>query len=432
MKWLRCLLCALLIPVAASAGDPTYEDGLKAYDKGDYEEAFEIFLELFRKNPKDEDLNYSMGLAAAKAGKTSHAIFACERALALNPKNAPARLELGRNWLTLKQYDMAREEFNRLLALTPPEDIRRAADRELAKLSQAGRKWRIEGELSLSGIWDDNSNYGPESDILHTASGDYATDMGIRPRETWGSSGNAKLLYTYDFGEVNRWEYSLGGQGYIKRHADAPDEEISFIRGDAVLRNVKKDTLLELPLKASVAEYGNDHLFDLFGTEPLFLYAIRPKLQILARGNVEYRDYKTDDERDSLFEEAGLILRRLPEGRKPLLSAQVYGFNEDAEAEPSDNDGWRAMLYGNIEIADCLYLYASAQYRETFYDKILYSGYQDEAREEKQMQYVIGLQSTVLPDLTLDFNIRHIDNRANFDLYEYAKNVATISTTYSF
>ncbi len=432
MKWMRCVLCALLIPAVVPAAEPSYEDGMKAYEKGKYEEAFEIFLDLFRRNPKDEDLNYSMGLAAAQAGKISHAIFAYERALTINPENGPARLELGRSWMSLKQYEMAREEFGRLLALRPPEDIRNAADKELARLSKAVRRWRIEGEMTLSGIWDDNSNYGPESDVIRTASGNYATDADIRPDETWGSSANAKFLYTYDFGEVNGWEYSLGGNGYIKRQEKAPDEEISFVRGDAILRHVRKTTLLELPLKASAAEYGNDHLFNLFGAEPLFLYAIRPKLQILARGNAEFRDYKTDDERDSLFEEAGLVLRRLPEGRQPLLSAQIYGFNEDADAEPYDNNGWRALLYGNIEIASALYLYGSVQYRETFYDAILYPGYQEADREEEQMQYMIGLQSTILPNVTLDFNFRHIDNWANFDLYDYEKNVATISTTCNF
>ncbi len=432
MKWMNLLLCMLLIPVTGAMASETYRDGLIAYEKGEYEKAFEIFMALFRSNPGDEDLNYSMGLAAARAGRVSHAIFAYERALTLNPENGPARLELGRNWMSVRQYDLARDEFDRLLALHPPEDIRRAAESELDRLAKFDRKWRFEGEATLSAIWDDNSNYGPESDVIRTASGNYAADADIRPDETWGSAGSAKVLYTYDFGDANGWEYSLGGHGYIKRHEKAPDEEISFIRADAILRHVRRNTLLELPLKVSAAEYGNSHLFNLLGSEPMFLYAVRPKLQILARGNVEYRDYKRDDERDALFGEAGLILRRLPEGRQPLLSVQVHAFNEDAESEAYDNDGWRAVAYGNVEVVSALYLYASVQYRETFYDAVLYPGYQAEPRDEEQMQYTVGLQSTAIPHCTLDFSFRHTDNRANFDLYDYDKNVATISTTFTF
>lgn len=432
MKGIRLLLCMLLIPVTVTGAAETYRDGLLAYEEGEYEKAFEIFMGLFRNNPMDEDLNYAMGLAASRAGRVSHAIFAHERALTLNPENGAARLELGRNWMSVRQYDLAREEFDRLLALRPPDDIRREAQSELARLARFERKWRFEGEVSLSGIWDDNSNYGPASDMIRTASGDFATDSDIRPDETWGSAGSAKFLYTYDFGDANGWEYSLGGLGYIKRHEKAPDEEISFVRADAILRHVTRNTLVELPLKVSAAEYGNDHLFNLLGAEPLVLYAIKPKLQILARGNVEYRDYKRDDERDALFGEAGLILRRLPDGHQPLLSVQIHAFNENAESEPYDNDGWRAVAYGNIEVASALYLYASVQYRETFYDAVLYPGYQENPRDEEQLQYTVGLQSSAIPRCTLDFSFRHTDNRANFDLYDYEKNMATISTIFSF
>jgi tetratricopeptide (TPR) repeat protein len=68
----------------------------------------------------DTKFDYLLGLAALNSGDAGTATIILERVLAVDPLHAAARVDLGRAYYLLRDYDRARAEFRRALALNPP------------------------------------------------------------------------------------------------------------------------------------------------------------------------------------------------------------------------------------------------------------------------------------------------------------------------
>jgi len=100
--------------------------------------------------PKEADysgeiaFDYLLGIAALDSGKPDRATIAFERVLAVNPNFAGARLDLARAYFSMGSDDLAKNEFETVLAQKPPEAtaavIRKhlevIAERQKAKIQQ--------------------------------------------------------------------------------------------------------------------------------------------------------------------------------------------------------------------------------------------------------------------------------------------------------
>ena len=70
------------------------------------------------------DFDYALGRAALNAGRPDRATIAFSRVLALHPAHAGARIDMGRAYLALENWEQARAAFEALLALDPPPALR--------------------------------------------------------------------------------------------------------------------------------------------------------------------------------------------------------------------------------------------------------------------------------------------------------------------
>ena len=106
------------------------------------------------------EFDYLLGVAALDAGMPDKATLALERVLAINPNFAGARIDIGRAYMLLGSYEQARNEFEIVLSLNPPEVARRrvlAFLEELDKLS-APTRMRLAGYAAASVGRDTNVN----------------------------------------------------------------------------------------------------------------------------------------------------------------------------------------------------------------------------------------------------------------------------------
>lgn len=151
-----CCFIALILAVgmaqvqtaAAQAADPALGNLLREADaliKGGKPADAYILLE-----PREGDFSgeiafdYLLGIAALDSGKPDRATIAFERVLAINPNFAGARLDLARAYFAMGSDDLAKNEFNFVLAQKPPEPtaavIRKhlevIAERQKAKVQQ--------------------------------------------------------------------------------------------------------------------------------------------------------------------------------------------------------------------------------------------------------------------------------------------------------
>jgi tetratricopeptide (TPR) repeat protein len=115
------------------------------------------------------DYDYLLGVAAIAAGHPARATLALERVLAVNPNHAAARLDMGRAYFALGDYDRARTELKDVLAHDPPPAARDTIERYLnaieARTHRAGAP-RVTGYAEASIGYDSNVNAGVAQNSL--------------------------------------------------------------------------------------------------------------------------------------------------------------------------------------------------------------------------------------------------------------------------
>lgn len=428
------LLISLLINAVprVHAASITLEAGLQAYNEGHYDQAYDIFSELFLSDPGNVEINYGLGLSAAAKGKLSHALFAFDRVLQVDPDNMRARLESARIYYTLEQYDLARSEFDKVSRSSPPEMVQKNIGLFMEAMDKAERKFSAAARLDLRVIYDDNLNFGPASATVDTLLGELVVLGDSRPLDAWGLNTGAGASGIYDFGKREGWlgyaDIGLSQDIYD----DAPAQEITMLQGGAGLRWISQRFLLELPVRFIGLDYGHDDLVDIAGTYPSIVFSAFRQWHLIGRLSLEDRDYKDNDLRDADFVQTAGTVRWLSSSRRTSFSFTAGIFDENSDGEMFQNEGWTAGLSGDCRVKDWFMAYAGAQYRRSEYGAILYPDLQNVPREDDQWQFIAGLRRDLKKYWTVDLNHRHISNSSNFGLYDYDKNVTTLSTSLTF
>lgn len=84
----------------------------------------------------DADYGYKLGVAALDSDKPDRAAIALERALSVDPDFSGARLELARAYFATGKYDLARNQFEMVLARNPPEEVKGVVQKYLAAIQE--------------------------------------------------------------------------------------------------------------------------------------------------------------------------------------------------------------------------------------------------------------------------------------------------------
>ncbi|OGV47240.1 MAG: hypothetical protein A2X46_18010 [Lentisphaerae bacterium GWF2_57_35] len=408
------------------------QEGWQAYQAGQYDRAFDIFSEQFKKKPDSIDANFALGMAAVKKGKLSHAAFAFERILMVEPDHQRARLELARTYADMGLYEQAQAEFQKVLEAHPPVRVQENVEVYMRTLQRMQKKWALSGQIGVGGFYDDNVNYGPSDFLIDTAIGPLQVATSSLPVSAAGAAFSGNVRGIYDFGRKQSWMGIAELSGYQNFLDGASDQDVGFYRAKAGLARAGTQTYLDLPVKCDYLEFGHDSLLTIYGVEPLFLYAPSASWQHISRGMAEHRIYREGGDRDGPYLRFNQTLKYLFGRERHSLSLTLGGFYEDVESPAYDNSGWEVALNGEYKIAFGLTAYAIAQYLEPHYREKLLPDFQDEPRTDRQFQGVIGAQYVFKARYGMDLNYRYVNNNSNFGLYEYDRSVTTLSTFINF
>jgi predicted Zn-dependent protease len=137
-RWLPAfVLCAWTLPAAANpfpqaptATSSRANDAARAMDEHRYDAAAAAYRELLKTQPDEPGVLANFGMALAMAGHEAEAVAPLERALALNPKLANARMFLGSCYLALDEPQKAVTTLKDALVQQPSslENRRRLAE----------------------------------------------------------------------------------------------------------------------------------------------------------------------------------------------------------------------------------------------------------------------------------------------------------------
>ena len=122
--------------------------------------AYDTLAQLEFEGSGNVEFDYLLGVAALDAGKPDRATLALERVLAVDPNFAGARIDMGRAYTMLGNTIQAKEEFNTVLKLNPPDNARQKVERFIAEIEQRNQpeKARWSGFFAFTLGRDSNVN----------------------------------------------------------------------------------------------------------------------------------------------------------------------------------------------------------------------------------------------------------------------------------
>jgi outer membrane protein len=158
-------------PIAATPIQPVAKTDLKAVMANARQllhsaqpvAAYEALIAHEFEGSGDIEYDYLVGTTAIDAGKPDKATLALERVLAMDPNFAGARIDMGRAYMLLGNSIQAREEFDNVMRLNPPDPVKRQLERFVAEIEQQTQvaKTTWNGFFGISFGRDSNVNSAP-------------------------------------------------------------------------------------------------------------------------------------------------------------------------------------------------------------------------------------------------------------------------------
>ena len=162
MKKIFYLLFLLSTLLEAKA---TYSDAKDIFNKGNHQEAYELFEQLFYQNVSSEKINFHLGRSAFETKRYDEAVAAFERVLINNNNHHLARLELAKTYFVLALYEQSEYEFGKVLkSKQVPKQVKKTVRMYLDRIDVLKQKHTWNGFYSF-GVEDDN-NINNGNDLL--------------------------------------------------------------------------------------------------------------------------------------------------------------------------------------------------------------------------------------------------------------------------
>lgn len=430
------LLGAFITPLPAQAEEPDRAIPPQEYfDRGDFHKACQGFHELFRQDPGNPDINFSLGRAAFESGDYEAAVMAFERVLIARPHATRVKLELARCHFHLGSLETAGQYFEEVLAAGPPEQVRANVDRYLVAIRASKREHFLSARLSLGMDFDDNANTAPASSSIEI------TDL----------LGNV-FPVTVDGAQSDRIRTGTAGLNYLYKPRDsALGWKISALNYNALYRDARDLDVNLFDIRAGLCiEHGSmvwdiyglmnhlnldsDRYLRAYGSGATLSFLFSPRVMLSADARYRRKNYYELRGRDA--DNVSLTL-------SPAFALGIghITFSAGWECESADQDVYSyARLNGiagyQVSLPWSMSAYASYWYQGTDYDDIypLFG----RKRSDDVQYFTIGISRMIwqgVPQgagITLGLAYTYTRSDSTIDLYTYTKNVTSTNVTFAF
>jgi tetratricopeptide (TPR) repeat protein len=167
----RTAVLAAFLFVCASAGaaDQTLVNAKALLDGGNPQAAYGLLAPLQSERAGDPEFDYLLGSAALDLGKSTEAVFALERVLALQPNNGPARAQIARAYFNLKETEAAKREFENVKKQDIPPEVSATIDRYLDAIARIGETEKASARFFLEFAVGYDSNVNSATAVTQVA-----------------------------------------------------------------------------------------------------------------------------------------------------------------------------------------------------------------------------------------------------------------------
>lgn len=419
---------------AAPEQSESFIQGRLYFDSGNYGMAYNLFLEAFKADPGNLEIDFYLGRAAFETGNYEMALMAFERILIAQPANLRVKLEMARTYYRLGLRANARQYFEDVLASNPPAAVRRNIEVFLADIKLAEKRHFFSGQISTGLDWDDNVWVAPADEVVDTVIGDVVLQgKGAKSEKDWIFNTTGILNHSYQPPD-SPYAWASTGSVYQALYRKESDLDTLFLALNTGPEFRSDRYLVGLHGLVNHLEIDWERYLRTAGAEMVFSMLFGPQVLLNVIPKFEDKKYYQIEERDSKN-------FNLTCGSTVLWGANRIGVAAAGEVENAADDIYSYQQIGGLinwerQLPLDFSVFGYYEYRYKAYED-------DEALFDKKrrdhLHYAGAGLSKILwrsadfrQNLSLRLNYRYTKSDSNIDLYAYTKNVVSASLAYSF
>lgn len=392
-----------------------------------FTEAYTLLQAVYPQFTDSAGLNFLLGQCAASLGKTKEAIAYYKKVPPQDPAYLRARLELGQAYAVLSETRLARQEFNAVLASSPPPVV---ADNIRNFLTLLDAQKRVNLRATFGYVYDSNVNAGPDDIITH---GGWTIDS--RGKSDSGTSMSLSLDMINPITADRSWQNNLSysNTSYFSQHSSSW-QVLSFKSGP-VFRS--KASAFSLPLTAQSTYIGEEEYNRTYGIAPQWQFQLSSRQQLLLSTSLLKQDYPTNIDRSgsswSVDMSDRIFLQPGQTGNYLEIGAG-YAKNT-SEAAAYSNEVWSGHLgyyhqFNKNAWALLQNSYTKTNYQGTDTYALWVLGSTDARKNNLNgWQAIVGLTQGPW-NYSLSYTLNHVNS--NIDIYAYDRTLVQLQASRNF
>lgn len=390
---------------------------------------------------------YKEGMYLRESGKLYSAIEALEATLAAEPTLQRVRLELAVAYYRALNYERAQVEARKVLDdPKTPDNVKLAVSTFLAQLKKdeemsLGQRSVFEPFFSAGLIHDSNVNAGPDGGAV--LPGGLVLAPGSTSQEDWGMQLQGAISHTYQsptpmrFGETAaRFQWKSQASLFHRGYFDLSDYDLTvatLATGPAWIAPNKWRA--NINLQADYLMLGGNELAWYQSVAPSFTWQTTSG-EVTADVLYVKRDFSRsgDQGRDSDYTSGGVSYGHLFQGGKVAGQVGVKYFNEEADDNQYSNDGYEWFVGANFQAWTNGTVHVRYSQKEASYDGLVpvFGVARDETEQRVEIGFGHKFVEGKLKGWYLSGSLQLTDNQSNVSIYDYQRNMTTLTLSRSF
>ncbi|MBT3381464.1 MAG: DUF560 domain-containing protein [Lentisphaerae bacterium] len=400
------------------------EAGQGHFDAGAYSQAVRVLRVAFRKDPGSVDVNFLLGMAQAAAGNHEAATMAFDRVLIMDPNLPRVELELAKSYFALRLLDVAEGHFRHVLEGSPPKQVKENVELFLDKIQKERKRHVLAGSLAVSGVVDSNARVSPGGDVALPGLDDTITIPIERDAYTTLSLAVSHELRV----KPRRRSWMTGFSNYNARYDTESDLDLNYFGLQSGPRFQFGDTRLDLRgVGTFVRKDYHDYLRGL-GVSGMATKRLTDRLWLSLVLRMEDRKYYQTPQNNG-FALTSAVMPTVIWGKTMVASSIGYSVtNADESSESFDK------LSAGLRFSRKLPFRVSGFLGYRF-DHALYDArgsFSTSRRDDDVHQLTVGLYRRLSAHIGASLTHSYTRAYSNADIYDYDRNVTSLSLKCSF
>ncbi len=410
----------------ALAAEPDLQKAEELLRANRAQEAYDL-LEPFEFDQAGElKYDYLLGLAALESGQPEKSSLVFERVLAVEPRYLGVRLDLARSYFQIGDLARATQEFQAVLAQSPPPDLKANAERYLEAIEKAKtpRRFSLSAYVEIGGGYDTNVNSATADNPINLPGANnqpFFLDASSLENEDSYSTGALGTEIGYILSP--RWSVYAGGDARYRGYKDIDTANYGTLDGRTGVGLNLGRHFFRLGAVGGRFFLDDKAYRDSYGANAEWRYQAGDQDQLSLNGQyVSFRQLaealKTNDFDQGLLSIGWLHV--LASGRTLFSINLNAGHEDDVGARP---DGAALLggtrVFAQTALSDKVGVFATAGAQHTKYDNVSDAFLVE--RADWLYDVTIGMNWQFAENWSLRPQLSYTKNESNIPLYGFKR-----------